>query len=71
MPNKSYTVLFGTFRQPDSREIGQGGVIELPDDVAERFRNQLEEVAVELSLVTQPAGEGGRKAAAAKAGQDA
>ncbi len=61
MPNKSYTVLSGSFRGPDDKLTGQGGVIELPDDVAQRFRHQLEVLAVEPALVPSTAAEGGRK----------
>lgn len=61
MPNKSYTVLSGSFRGPDDKLTGPGGVIELPDDVAERFRHQLEIVAVEPASAPPNAGEGARK----------
>lgn len=66
MANKSYTVLFGSFRGADDTLIGQGGVIELPDDVAERFSHQLE-----LVPAAAPAGEGGGRKPTAKADQDA
>lgn len=61
MPNKSYTVLSGSFRGPDDKLTGPGGVIELPDDVAERFRYQLEVLVVVPSPALSTAGEGGRK----------
>ncbi|QOU06800.1 hypothetical protein IM720_08770 [Pseudomonas fluorescens] len=61
MPNKSYTVLSGSFRGPDDKLTGAGGVIELPDDVAQRFRHQLEIVAVEPASGLSNAGEGARK----------
>lgn len=63
MPNKSYTVLSGSFRGPDDKLTGPGGVIELPDDVAERFRHQLEALVVEPAPVPSAAAEGGRKPA--------
>ncbi|MBK3442904.1 hypothetical protein [Pseudomonas lactis] len=59
MPNKTYTVLSGSFRRPDNSLVGQGDVVELPDDVADRFRHQLEVVVPGPSLA--PAGDGGRK----------
>ncbi|WP_127881252.1 hypothetical protein [Pseudomonas lactis] len=59
MPNKTYTVLSGSFRRPDNSLVGQGGVVELPDDVADRFRHQLEVVVSGPSPA--PVGEGGRK----------
>lgn len=71
MANKSYTVLFGSFRGADDTLIGQGGVIELPDDVAERFSHQLELVPVETAPAAAPAGEGGGRKPTAKADQDA
>lgn len=52
MVNKSYTVVSGTFRGPGGQVTGQGERIELPADIAERFRHQLKEVKVEA--VTQP-----------------
>lgn len=61
MPNKSYTVLSGSFRGPDDKLTGTGGVIELPDDVAERFRHQLEVLVVEPAPAPSTADEGGRK----------
>lgn len=61
MPNKSYTVLSGSFRRPDNTLVGQGGVVELPNDVAERFRHQLEAVTPGTVLATPPVGDGGRK----------
>ncbi|SDR38564.1 hypothetical protein SAMN04490186_5879 [Pseudomonas grimontii] len=63
MPNKSYTVLSGSFRGSDDKLTGPGGVIELPDDVAERFRHQLEVLVVEPAPAPSAAGEGGRKPA--------
>ncbi|MFV3015660.1 hypothetical protein ACM9HO_08185 [Pseudomonas sp. KHB2.9] len=60
MPNKSYTVKSGSFRRPDNTLVGQGGVVELPDDVADRFRHQLEVMVAEPSAA--PATDGGRKA---------
>lgn len=45
MANKSYTVVSGSFRKPDNTEVGVGGTIELPADIAERFRNQLSEIS--------------------------
>lgn len=62
MPNKSYTVLSGSFRRPDNTLVGQGGVVELPDDVAERFRHQLEVVVVESGPAPSVGAELGRKA---------
>ncbi|MBJ2218493.1 hypothetical protein [Pseudomonas sp. MF7453] len=59
MPNKTYTVLSGSFRRSDNSLVGQGGVVELPDDVADRFRHQLEVVVHGPSPA--PAGDGGRK----------
>ncbi|WP_348751208.1 hypothetical protein [Pseudomonas rhodesiae] len=59
MPNKSYTVKSGSFRRPDNTLIGQGDVVELPDDVADRFRHQLEVVVAEPPPA--PANDGGRK----------
>lgn len=44
MANKSYTVLSGSFRDHNNEVIGAGGTVELPDDVAVRFRNQLLEI---------------------------
>lgn len=61
MPNKSYTVLSGSFRGPDEKLTGAGGVIELPDDVAQRFRHQLEVLMVEPAPAPSAAAEGGRK----------
>lgn len=61
MPNKSYTVLSGSFRGPDDKLTGSGGVIVLPEDVAQRFRHQLEVLAVETTPATSVAAEGGRK----------
>lgn len=46
MANKSYTVVSGTFRGPGNKVTAIGGQIELPADVAERFRHQLVEVKV-------------------------
>lgn len=62
MPNRSYTVTSGSFLCADNTLVEQGGVIELPDDVAERFRHHLDAVAVDPVPTTPPAGEGGRKA---------
>lgn len=45
MTNKSYRVLSGSFRKPNDELVAVGGTIELPADVAERFRNQLSEVS--------------------------
>ncbi|NWL18641.1 hypothetical protein [Pseudomonas umsongensis] len=45
MANKSYRVLSGSFRKPNDELVEVGGTIELPADVAERFRNQLSEVS--------------------------
>jgi hypothetical protein len=61
MPNKSYTVLSGSFRGPDDKLTGPGGMIELPDDVAERFRHQLDVLVAEPPPASPAAGEGGRK----------
>lgn len=61
MGNKTYTVVSGSFRKPDNTEVGVGGTIELPEDVAQRFRNQLTE--------EQP-GETPKKASTGKAGAD-
>lgn len=44
MANKSYTVLSGSFRDHNNEVIGAGGTVELPDDVAVRFRHQLLEI---------------------------
>jgi hypothetical protein len=44
MANKSYTVLSGSFRDHNNDVIGAGGTVELPDDVAVRFRHQLLEI---------------------------
>ncbi|MCY1256127.1 hypothetical protein D9M68_51390 [compost metagenome] len=52
MGNKTYTVVSGTFRGPDNKVTALGGQIDLPDDVAERFRHQLVEVKAET--VAQP-----------------
>ncbi|MDD2098924.1 hypothetical protein [Pseudomonas putida] len=43
MANKSYRVLSGSFRKPNDELVEVGGTIELPVDVAARFRNQLSE----------------------------
>ncbi|WP_322617010.1 hypothetical protein [Pseudomonas sp. BIC9C] len=51
MANKSYTVVSGTFRGPDNKVTGPGDQIELPADVAERFRHQLVEVKVETAAL--------------------
>ncbi|WP_431494832.1 hypothetical protein [Pseudomonas brassicacearum] len=70
MANKSYTVVSGTFRGPGDKITALGGQIELPDDVAERFRHQLVEVKVEA--VAQPVQESApRKNAQAKEGGSA
>ncbi|MGE8339312.1 hypothetical protein [Pseudomonas laurylsulfatiphila] len=61
MANKSYRVLSGSFRKPNNELVEVGETIELPCDVAERFRNQLSEVPP-----TQPT----KKAGAAKAEGD-
>ncbi|MFK9080236.1 hypothetical protein [Pseudomonas neuropathica] len=61
MTNKAYTVVSGSFRKPDNTEVGVGGTIELPEDVAQRFRNQLTE--------TQP-GDSAKKAGTGKVGAD-
>jgi hypothetical protein len=45
MANKSYRVLSGSFRKPNDELVEVGGTIELPADIAERFRNQLSEVS--------------------------
>lgn len=45
MANKSYRVLSGSFRKPNDELVEVGGMIELPADVAERFRNQLSEIS--------------------------
>ena len=56
MTNKSYRVLGGSFRKPNDELVGVGGTIELPADVAERFRNQLSEVSpAEPTKKTGPA----------------
>ncbi|MBV7525372.1 hypothetical protein KW834_13230 [Pseudomonas sp. PDM29] len=52
MVNKTYTVVSGTFRGPSDKLTALGGQIDLPDDVAERFRHQLVEVKAEA--VDQP-----------------
>ena len=70
MANKTYTVVSGTFRGPGGKVTALGGQIELPDDVAERFRHQLVEVKVEA--VAQPVQESvPRKVAPAKDGGSA
>ena len=61
MANKTYTVVSGSFRKPDNTEVGVGGTIELPEDVAQRFRNQ---------LVEFHSGETAKKASSGKAGTD-
>jgi hypothetical protein len=61
MANKSYRVLSGSFRKPNNELVEVGGTIELPGDVAKRFRNQLSEVSP-----AQPT----KKAGAAKAEGD-
>ena len=61
MGNKAYTVVSGSFRKPDNTEVGVGGTIELPEDVAQRFRNQLTEVQ---------SGDTAKKASPGKAGAD-
>lgn len=56
MANKSYRVLSGSFRKPNDELVEVGGTIELPADVAQRFRNQLSEVSpVEPSKKAGPA----------------
>lgn len=50
MANKAYTVVSGTFRGPGDKVTAVGDQIELPADVAERFRHQLVEVKVEASV---------------------
>lgn len=50
MAIKTYTVVSGTFRGPGDKLTTLGGKIELPADVAERFRHQL----VEVKAVAQP-----------------
>lgn len=56
MTNKSYRVLSGSFRKPNDELVEVGGTIELPADVAERFRNQLSEVSpAEPNKKTGPA----------------
>ena len=56
MANKSYRVLSGSFRKPNDELVEVGGTIELPADVAERFRNQLSEISpVESSKKASPA----------------
>ncbi|MNF13969.1 hypothetical protein D3C80_2159930 [compost metagenome] len=68
MGNKTYTVVSGSFRGPDNKVTALGGQIELPADVAERFRHQL----VEVKAVTQPVQESvPRKDAQAKEGGSA
>jgi hypothetical protein len=70
MANKSYTVVSGTFRGPGNRVTAPGSQIELPADVAERFRHQLVEVKVEA--VAQPVQESvPRKGVQAKDGDSA
>jgi hypothetical protein len=67
MANKSYRVLSGSFRKPNNELVEVGETIELPGDVAERFRHQLVEVKVEA--VAQPTQESApRKTAQAKEG---
>lgn len=61
MANKSYRVLSGSFRKPNDELVEVGGTIELPADVAQRFRNQLSEVSL-----TEPT----KKAGPAKAESD-
>ena len=56
MANKSYRVLSGSFRKPNDELVEVGGTIELPADVAQRFRNQLSEIfPVESSKKAGPA----------------
>ena len=62
MTNKSYTVLSGSFRDHNDVVIGVGGTVELPDDVAARFRNQLAEI--------KPKGGPSKSSGAAKEGPD-
>ena len=70
MGNKTYTVVSGTFRGPGDKVTALGGQIDLPDDVAERFRHQLAEVKVEA--VAQPVQESvSRKGTQAKDGGSA
>lgn len=70
MANKTYTVVSGTFRGPGDKVTELGGQIELPADVAERFRHQLVEVKVETPA--QPVQESvPRKGAQAKDGGSA
>ncbi|MNI35815.1 hypothetical protein D3C73_898510 [compost metagenome] len=70
MANKTYTVVSGTFRGPGDKVTELGGQIELPDDVAERFRHQLVEVKAEA--VGQPVQENvPRKGTQAKEGGSA
>ncbi|MNC48160.1 hypothetical protein D3C75_972590 [compost metagenome] len=70
MGNKTYTVVSGTFRGPGDKLTALGGQIDLPDDVAERFRHQLVEVKAET--VGQPVQESvPRKGAQAKDGGSA
>lgn len=70
MANKTYTVLSGTFRGPDNKVTAPGGQIELPTDVAERFRHQLVEVKVQTAV--QPIQENApRKGTHAKDGDSA
>jgi hypothetical protein len=61
MANKFYRVLSGSFRKPNDALVEVGGTIELPADVAERFRNQLSEVS---------SAESTKKAGQAKADSD-
>ena len=49
MANKSYRVLSGSFRKPNDELVEVGGTIDLPDDVAQRFRNQLIEISPVVS----------------------
>ena len=70
MANKSYTVVSGTFRGPDNKVTTVGGQIELPADVAERFRHKLVEVKVQPAV--QPVQENvPRKGTQAKDGDSA
>lgn len=62
MANKSYTVLSGSFRDHNNEVIGAGGTVELPDDVAVRFRNQLLEIKQKVAPT--------KSSAAAKEGPD-
>jgi hypothetical protein len=68
MANKSYTVLSGSFRDHNNEVIDVGGTVELPDDVAVRFRHQLLEIKQDPAPATVAAP--AKSSGAAKEGRD-